>query len=230
MSTNFTIGNVLNLGWKLFIKNGFVFLGLFIAYQIISRVISSLFDIGIDSVALTQAKSLDEISQIVMGGINSQFYISLLVSMILGACFSVIFVKVLLDAVDENELKFYFNLKKVVNLFFANLLCMLIVSLGVVAFILPGLYFFLRFQFYEYFIVDKNCNAIDALKESWRITGNQSLSLFGLFFVFIGICILGLLAFIVGIFAAIPLCYVLQMIAYRLLFAEKDIAGEGLYR
>ena len=229
MSTNFTIGNVLNLGWKLFIKNGFVFLGLCIGYGIIDFIISSFFDAEIDSVALTQAESLEEISQIVLNGINSQFYVSILISMILAACFSVVFVKVMLDAVDENELKFYFNLKKVVNSFFANLLYILIIFIGMIAFILPGIYFALRFQFYDYFIVDKDCNAIDSLKESWRITNNQSLSLLGLFSIFIGICILGLLAFIVGIFAAVPLCFVMQMIAYRLLFAEKEIAGEGLH-
>jgi len=52
----------------------------------------------------------------------------------------------------------------------ASALFLLIVAFGLVFLILPGVYLFLKYQFYGYFIADRRMGPFNALKQSARIT------------------------------------------------------------
>ena len=58
--------------------------------------------------------------------------------------------------------------------------------LGVLVAIINIIWVAIRFQFYQYFIVDEKCGAIQSLKKSYHITGNQTNLLFKvIFFLYI---------------------------------------------
>lgn len=59
----------------------------------------------------------------------------------------------------------------------ASILSGLIIVLGFVLFIIPGLIFSLRLQFWPWIMVDQDLGPMASLKESWRITHGATLNL-----------------------------------------------------
>jgi uncharacterized membrane protein len=98
------------------------------------------------------------------------------------------------------------------NAVFANLLVYTIIGFGFMFLVIPGIIFACKLSFVSYLIVDKNMDAVEAVKESWRMTKGYSWLIFFIgilaFFVFI----LGMIAFIVGA--------VISVIWIRLTFAS----------
>jgi len=94
--------------------------------------------------------------------------------------------------------------KKFIPYILATILYSLMIGLGFIFFIIPGIYLALKYQFYTYCIIDKNMGPIEALKASGKITKNQEWRLLGLAFLQMGVVLLGLLAFLVGSLLALP--------------------------
>ncbi|MBI2050210.1 MAG: DUF975 family protein [Parcubacteria group bacterium] len=80
----------------------------------------------------------------------------------------------------------------------------LIVGVGLVLLVVPGLIFLARFQFYQYVIVDKGAGSVQALKESWRITAGAFWQLVLFWLAVLGANILGFAALGIGLFWSIP--------------------------
>jgi len=100
------------------------------------------------------------------------------------------------------------------------------VGLGLL--IIPGIYLALRLQFFTAIIVEEDGGILESLRRSWEITKGQAMPLFLVFLTMVGISIVGFLLFIVGIFVAIPLTYMMYAYTYRKLSApvisEENIA------
>lgn len=88
------------------------------------------------------------------------------------------------------------------NIVLANLLVVVIIIIGLIVLIIPGIIFACRLFMVPYLVMDKRLNAIEAIETSWRLTRGHGLSVFGLGLMSIPIFILGLIAFIVGVFPA----------------------------
>jgi uncharacterized membrane protein len=84
----------------------------------------------------------------------------------------------------------------------AYLLTNFIIGIGMVMLIIPGIIFACKLAFVPYLVIDKNMNAMDALKKSWSMTDGYAMNIFliGVMAFFIGI--VGLIAFFVGIIIA----------------------------
>lgn len=78
-----------------------------------------------------------------------------------------------------------------------------------------AIYLSLRYQFYSYFIVDKNLPPVEAIKASSKATQGVKWKLFGFGFVHAGVALLGLLALWIGIIVAAPLIAIATIFAYR---------------
>jgi len=89
------------------------------------------------------------------------------------------------------------------------------VTLCLIFLIVPGIYLAIRYQFYSYFIVDKDLGMIESLKKSAEVTKGASLdlALFGL--MMIGINILGILALGIGLLATLPVTWLASAFVYR---------------
>lgn len=89
------------------------------------------------------------------------------------------------------------------NAVLANLLVAVIVGIGFVLLVVPGIIFACKLAFVPYLVVEREMEAIEAVKESWRMTKGYVLTIFCIGLLAIPIAIVGLLCFGVGIIAAI---------------------------
>jgi len=107
----------------------------------------------------------------------------------------------------------YFHL--VIPFILASIIYMLIVWVGIILFIIPGIIWSIKFRYYAYFIVDKNMGSIEALKASSEITKGAKWNLF-LFGILLGIInFVGALALLVGLIITIPLTMVAEAYVFR---------------
>ena len=106
---------------------------------------------------------------------------------------------------------------------FASILKSLIIFLGFILFIVPGIILSIRLSFFDYLIVDKNSKIIESLKRSWEITRSNTWNLFLLYLLFALINILGAFALIVGLFWSIPTTMVAEAFVYRKLSSQLKV-------
>lgn len=99
--------------------------------------------------------------------------------------------------------------------FFAYILYMLMIGIGFVLLIFPGVYLMLRFGMYQAAIIDKNMGIIEAFKYSAELTKGNLLNLFIIVLFSILIVIAGCIAVVVGLLFAYPMIFLLWLVAYR---------------
>ncbi|MBE0521809.1 MAG: DUF975 family protein [Candidatus Methanoperedenaceae archaeon] len=105
----------------------------------------------------------------------------------------------------------------------SSIFYILMVYVGLFLLIIPGIILAIRFQFYAYFIIDKEIGPIDALKKSFSLTKGALWELFVFDLLLIGINIIGLFALIVGLFVTIPLTYLANAFVYRKLLNQTKL-------
>lgn len=108
------------------------------------------------------------------------------------------------------------NFMLVLNYFLASLAYGLIVMLGFIALIIPGIYLAARFQFYVYAIVEHgNMGPIDALKKSWHMTRGIFWKLFGFSLVSMLIIVVSIIPFGLGLLFSIPTIGIAYALLYK---------------
>lgn len=114
---------------------------------------------------------------------------------------------------DKLEVKNIFDVfQNYWNAVLANILVGLIVAIGFIFLIVPGIIFACKLAFVPYLVVDRKLDVIKAIKESWRMTNGYALDVFSIALLAIPITIGGLLLFGVGI--------IISTIWIRLAFAS----------
>lgn len=89
------------------------------------------------------------------------------------------------------------------NAVIANIVVGVIVGLGIVMLIVPGIIFACRLAFVPYLVVDREMDVMDALRVSWDMTRGYGWQIFFMGFLAIFIVIGGLICLVVGVFVAI---------------------------
>ncbi len=107
-----------------------------------------------------------------------------------------------------------------------SILYALIVLLGMLLLIIPGIIWAVKYQHCTYFVIDKNLGPINALKASALTTRNIKLKLFGFGILCSLINLAGLICFIVGIFATYPIVLVAAALVYRHLVIQTPELAE----
>ena len=105
-----------------------------------------------------------------------------------------------------------------------NILYILIILGGLILLIVPGIVWALKFQFFNYFIIDKELGPIEALRRSAAITMGAKWDLFLFGLLVAGINLLGILALLVGLFATYSTSMVAIAFVYRKLLARTEAA------
>jgi len=90
-----------------------------------------------------------------------------------------------------------------------------IIVVGLVFLIVPGLYLSGRLAFVTYLALDKNQNAILSIKESWNMTKGCGWKIFGKAFVIGLFIIAGFIALGVGSFITYPIGFIVFGMLYR---------------
>jgi uncharacterized membrane protein len=99
----------------------------------------------------------------------------------------------------------------------ASLAVGIMVAIGFVLLIVPGVYLALRFLFVPYLVVDRRLGVSAALKESSRMTDGRKWRLLGLVLVLVLLNIVGALLLVVGLLVTIPVTMIGLAHAYRTL-------------
>lgn len=89
--------------------------------------------------------------------------------------------------------------KNYFNAVIASILVSVIVGIGLICCIIPGIIFACKLVFVPYLIVDRKMDVVDALKESWRMTTGHLGTLILVVLAAIPIFLVGFLLFFVGI-------------------------------
>lgn len=107
----------------------------------------------------------------------------------------------------------------------ASILYFLMVFVGCLFFVIPGLYLAVKHGFYGFLIADKRVGAFDALKMSSQVTDSVKWLLVGFTLASFGVILLGALALGVGLFVAIPVVSIALAFVYRSLYDQTfDLA------
>lgn len=154
-------------------------------------------------------------------GNNQLVELSLIVNLVLGILSIVVSIgvaKVWLNVIDSKELKFS-DLFKEYQYFFSYLLASIVngilVLIGFIALIIPGIFFALRYQYYLFVMVEKKTGAMESLYLSEKVTRGNLTNLFLFDLLVLGINILGLLCLVVGLFITVPVTTLASVWVYR---------------
>ncbi len=104
------------------------------------------------------------------------------------------------DAVKVNSL--FEGFGNYVNVVLASLLVLGLIGIGVVVFVIPGIYVACRLVFVGYLVMDEGLDPIAAVEASWRITRGHAFKIFLLGLVSIFVFFGGLMLLLVGAFPA----------------------------
>ena len=97
------------------------------------------------------------------------------------------------------------NLVTFMHFVFVNICCGVAVILGLICFILPGLYLATRLIFAQYLVIDQYKSFDDAIKTSWYITKGHELNIFLFILAMFVLILVGACAFLVGLLVCVPL-------------------------
>lgn len=201
--TTFTVNEVLTKGWEITKKYWLQYIGLvaiIVGYSILFSGVSGISESGA--------------WQLLM------FLINLSAQII----FTMATIRLALNAVDGKQIVykdlFKFDAMQAVYVLGVMILFSIVVGLGLLLFIIPGIILALMFSFAIYFVVEKNMSPIEAMGKSKEITeGNRTniflfwLALFGLNIAIVAVP--GALIYLIGTLAgdvAVPAVIILVIL------------------
>lgn len=206
MTQKFSKKEAIKFGWDTMRGN----LGFFIMLLIILVLISFI---------------PNQISEKLKDDYSALSFIITIIGWILSIIVSLGIIKITLRFVD-NEKGNFSDLFSQYPLFFkyvlAGIIYNLIVFVGLILLIIPGIIWGIRYQFFSYFLVDKNFGPIEALKKSSEITkgAKWDLFLFGILLWLINVA--GFFCLLFGLFATIPTTMLAQAFVYRKLLSHIE--------
>lgn len=92
---------------------------------------------------------------------------------------------------------------KYLDVVLANLLVLALVLLGLIVFIIPGIFILVRLAFVPYIVMDLDLGPVEAVQKSWKMTKGHGWTIFGMGLLSILIIIGGLLLVLVGVIFAV---------------------------
>jgi hypothetical protein len=107
----------------------------------------------------------------------------------------------------------------------AGLLVEIVLIVGFVLLVVPGIILAVRLSFVPFLVVDEGLGPTEALFESWRRTGGHSWTIFGTGLLAILIVIVGFILLIVGSIPATMLAYLALASLYAAVTARKAARG-----
>jgi uncharacterized membrane protein len=120
---------------------------------------------------------------------------------------------------------FFSKYHLVLSYLVASVLYGVMVVIGLIFFIIPGLYLLVKYQFFRFLIIDKGIGPIEALKESGRITDGHLWQLFVFVILSLLINLLGVIALGVGLFVSVPVTIFASIYIYKKLLSGSHLSS-----
>jgi hypothetical protein len=108
----------------------------------------------------------------------------------------------------------------------ANFLMMMIIGLGFVLLIIPGIILLVRLAFVPYLVMDEKLDAVEAIRASWDLTRDHGMNIFLLVLVSVFIMIGGLILLVIGVIPAAILVQAAFAAFYLGVRDEYDVVDE----
>lgn len=204
---SFSKKEALAVGWQTFKERPFFLIGLFV----LTTAVSSLVSVAADAV-----------------GVGSTAVALSVVDFAIQICIGMGLMLILLRVYDRAETS-YGDIFEPLHLFWkyaiSTLLVLIVVTIGLVFFVVPGIIAIIALVFAPYLIVDRNLGPVEALKESMSITRGHwwNLLFFGIIVTLINL--LGAAAFGLGLFITVPVTALAAVHVYRWLLNPPDNDG-----
>lgn len=150
---------------------------------------------------------------------------------VVGALIQAGFIKITLKVYDGEKPRvgeLFSQVDKWLRFFLAAVLYVLVVLVGLILCVIPGIYWGIKYYFFAYYIVEKDMGIIESFKASGDLTLESKLDLFLLWILLGLINMAGALCLLVGLFVTIPLTLMATVFVYRGL--EGDISPEEIER
>ena len=191
----FSVQEAFKFGWETFKKYPVFLIGVVLIVGILSSITNSLTNMLSDG---GQTSSLMSFLVSIAGS---------LIQMILSLGMLKIAITLARGGKPQWE-DLYMQYPKFLNYLIASILYGLMVVIGLVLLVIPGIYLAVKYQMYSYLIVDKNLGPIEALKESAVITKGNMWNLFLFILTSIVVVVIGVILFLVGLLVAVPIVMV----------------------
>ena len=204
------IGEVIELAWEGFKKNWLVLIG-------------SLFVVGLiaGGISYVPVLFLMPSPKDLQGGDMSGIFLAEGVFFVLFlALFSFFFgglIRIWLAIVRGQNADFgmlFSGVNRFLPLLAAQFILMILVMLGELVFIVPGVILALGLHFTAFYVVDADMGPIEAMKASWEATKGHKLNLFLFQLACAGLGIVGSLACCIGQFVSAPVCLLAASVIY----------------
>ncbi|WP_163711862.1 hypothetical protein [Mangrovibacterium lignilyticum] len=111
-----------------------------------------------------------------------------------------------LDAVRDKEIdikKMFDGFRNYLNVILANLLHTVLIFVGILFFIIPGIVIACRLAFVPYLVMDENLDGVQAIERSWKLTKGKGFTILFMAIASFFIGIAGIICLIVGILPAL---------------------------
>ena len=209
--TRLSVGDAISFGWRKFSANPGVWIVFVVVALLVQALINGIFN-GFD-VAVQDTDDFTFTSAFSAAGL-----IGSVVSAIVGYLLQAAFVRGALSEVDGQKpaLGTFLQFGPIGAVILTGLLVGIGTSVGLVLCILPGLVFAFLTWWAMPFVVDRNQDAITAIKSSFTAIKSDAGTLILLALALIGINILGALLCGLGLLVSIPVSIIASTYAYRI--------------
>jgi len=197
-----SISEALRFGWETFKKRPGILIGGFVGAMIASGVVSGV---------LTPAEDAN---------LGLMGVLMIIASVVIGILIEIGMLTFAIrahDSIETVKLNDLWNPTPLWWYMLGQLLVGVVVLIGFLLLVVPGVILMLGLLFSSYLIVDKKKGPIEAMKESWRITNGHKWQLLLFVLAIVGINILGLLALVIGLLVTIPVSALAMVHMYRFL-------------
>jgi hypothetical protein len=195
----FSIGEAVQFGWDVAKRH----IGFFVLVIIISLVVAGVVD-GVQEATKTTAPFLAFLFGLA----------SIVVGQVLGIGYTRISIK-FADGLTPELADLWSGYPLFFKYLFTSLLYGIMVAVGLILLIVPGIILAVRYGLCTYLVVDRGLGPMDALRTSAELTQGSRWSLFLLGLVLLGVVVLGALALVIGLLWAAPTALVAAAFAYR---------------
>jgi hypothetical protein len=212
-SYDFTAGDLISEAWERVHGAKLAFVGSVFVYTIVAVFITGLFSFFLDSQAYYETgRELEGLlADLVIGWLALPATLPLLVG--------IIFLGIRRSCGHELSIASIFDYYVLVwPLVFAQILINVLTYLGLLLFILPGIYLGIAYIFALPLLVDKKMGIWEAMELSRKAVGKHWFKVFWVNIVIFFIVLISAIPFGIGLIWTIPLAFIVQGTMYRKIF------------
>lgn len=195
-------------GWEAFKRQPWLMIGALLTLMLASLPFS-----------LVSAQFMDQGRQTVFSGLINA--LSVFVTLPVGAGVAYLALRLVRRDPGATYATVFSGFGQIVDLLIAGIVTGVIVTIGFVLLIVPGIMAGLGLMLAQYLVMDRGMKGMDAVKESWERMKGHKMDAFLLALASIAIVLAGVIACFVGIFVAVPVVIGAQAAFYNRVMGES---------